>query len=900
MHNILLQSADFENILDQLPAPVFITEKHNGNIAFINRACCMVMGKEKQQVKGIHYSEFLGLTGNEALINKIEVQLNQPEVLILDVFSQTASPQKEWQKFQLSRIDRLEKSLIIWTKETGYEKVNSDPQFKIFQGNYLFELDDSPQPVFGIDRLGKLFFANKRCCQLSGYSAEELYYRGLNILFKDAALNAATDTLRDCLQGYTRSIELSINPRSGTERNWSITAYPCKNDTNETAVICFVQDITLERSEESDSNTVIRLLDAMLKSTDLRASLNQLLDAMRLEIGADIGECWLHDYLRKTEKIFALAAPEYNSLQRFCDFSTTLEIPLEFTEPHRAGKTRGQIINLFIEENFSRRQLAVESGLNACLAIPVYSGDNHVATLVFFAVQHFNDELRAVRLIRLLAERLGVHIESRRIAYEADKIFELVPDFLCILDQSGRIYKLNTRFAELLGKSHTEIIGSSFFNWIDDEYVEASLSAFQKLQNEDEVTTENIIKNAEGKRMWLEWNLCANQQEGLIYAAGKDLTLRILYDEELRNQNERFRLLREATHEAIYDYDIPNDSYDWGDSFTKLTGHIIDKTQLNAEHWASFVHPGDLDRILNNRHAAILKKEKIWNEEYQYRCADNSYKHILDRGVVLYNDLGNAVRLIGTMQDITALKRSEETLIQLNDALQHRAQQLLGFNKELEQFAYIVSHDLQEPLRMISSFMKLLLNSKEITLNERSEQYINFALDGAERMKRLIQDLLTYSRVGTNEDDFTNLSLKEMVRETLLVYQQLIRERNAQISVGQLPEVKGIRSLIQQILDNLLSNALKYNDKPTPTIHFDCTETDTHHILSVKDNGIGIDPKSFDLIYLPFKRLHNKTEYSGTGIGLAVCKKITDKHTGKIWVESTLSLGSTFYISLHK
>jgi len=135
MHNILLQSDDFENILDQLPAPVFITEKHSGNIAFINRACCMVMGKEKQQVKGIPYSEFLGLTGNEALINKIEAQLNQPEVLILDVFSQTASPQKEWQKFQLSRIDRLEKSLIIWTKETGYEKVNSEPKFKIFQGN---------------------------------------------------------------------------------------------------------------------------------------------------------------------------------------------------------------------------------------------------------------------------------------------------------------------------------------------------------------------------------------------------------------------------------------------------------------------------------------------------------------------------------------------------------------------------------------------------------------------------------------------------------------------------------------------------------------------------------------------------------------------------------------------
>jgi signal transduction histidine kinase len=145
---------------------------------------------------------------------------------------------------------------------------------------------------------------------------------------------------------------------------------------------------------------------------------------------------------------------------------------------------------------------------------------------------------------------------------------------------------------------------------------------------------------------------------------------------------------------------------------------------LNHAHWQSFIFIGDKERILNNQHAATLNRTKYWNEEYQYRCADGGYKYILDRGIFIYDEAGKAIRLIGTMQDITALKQSEESLIQLNEALQHRAQQLLGFNKELEQFAYIVSHDLQEPLRMISSFMQLLLNSKEISLSERSEQYI--------------------------------------------------------------------------------------------------------------------------------------------------------------------------------
>jgi two-component system CheB/CheR fusion protein len=256
--------------------------------------------------------------------------------------------------------------------------------------------------------------------------------------------------------------------------------------------------------------------------------------------------------------------------------------------------------------------------------------------------------------------------------------------------------------------------------------------------------------------------------------------------------------------------------------------------------------------------------------------------------------------MIGTMQDITALKQSEATLIQLNDALQHRAQQLLGFNKELEQFAYIVSHDLQEPLRMISSFMQLLLNSKEISMTERTEQYVGFAIDGANRMKRLIQDLLTYSRVGTTEEDFVDVSMMEIIHDTLQVYQQMIRERDAKVLVSDLPKIRGIRSLLQQIIDNLLSNAIKYNDKSRPEIRINYEDTTTHHIFSVKDNGIGIDSRQYDLIYLPFKRLHNKNEFSGTGIGLAVCKKIAEKHQGQIWVESSLGEGSTFYFSVHK
>jgi PAS domain S-box-containing protein len=395
--------------------------------------------------------------------------------------------------------------------------------------------------------------------------------------------------------------------------------------------------------------------------------------------------------------------------------------------------------------------------------------------------------------------------------------------------------------------------------------------------------------------------LSYNPQEGIIYGAAKDVTLRVRYDEELRISNERFHRISQATNDVIYDWDISHNRIEWAENFQRLFGHEDVNLYNTYEGWGAFIHPADIERVHNNLQVAQYQQRSTnWVDEYRYQCADGTYKFILDRGTFIRNEKGEPIRMIGAMQDITALKESEETLIHLNDALQHRARQLQGFNKELEQFAYIVSHDLQEPLRMISSFMQLLLNSNDIEKNEKSEQYINFAIDGATRMKRLIQDLLTYSRVGTTEEDFSELNTTEILNDTLLVYQQVIRDKDAKIHVGELPRIRGIASLIGQIFDNLLSNALKYCEKAFPVIDVTSYDTATHHVFCFKDNGIGIDSRHFDTIYLPFKRLHNRNEYSGTGIGLAVCKKIADKHNGQIWVESKPGEGSTFYFSVQR
>jgi light-regulated signal transduction histidine kinase (bacteriophytochrome) len=212
----------------------------------------------------------------------------------------------------------------------------------------------------------------------------------------------------------------------------------------------------------------------------------------------------------------------------------------------------------------------------------------------------------------------------------------------------------------------------------------------------------------------------------------------------------------------------------------------------------------------------------------------------------------------------------------------------------------VASHDLQEPLRMVSSFMNLLSRRLEDQLDDTAKQYMHYAVDGADRMKSLIHDLLEYSRVGTNKENFVKTDPAEVINYVIRVLDEEIQKTGAQISIGPMPLIMANKTLFSQLLVNLVSNALKYNGNKVPQIELGCTENAHEYKFYVKDNGEGIDQKFFDKIFIIFQRLHNKGEYSGTGIGLAICKKIVEAHKGRIWVESEKGIGSTFYFTIPK
>jgi hypothetical protein len=236
-----------------------------------------------------------------------------------------------------------------------------------------------------------------------------------------------------------------------------------------------------------------------------------------------------------------------------------------------------------------------------------------------------------------------------------------------------------------------------------------------------------------------------------------------------------------------------------------------------------------------------------------------------------------------------------------NKEKEKRAAELIIANKELEQFAYIASHDLQEPLRMISSYTRLLERRYKDKLDQDANDFIQYAVDGANRMQKLINDLLDYSRTTSQGKDFVKIDISQILGQTISNLQLLIIENNALITNDDLPELKVDESQIIQVFQNLIENAIKFKKKSEmPKIHISCKKKKDFYEFAVRDNGIGIDMQFHDRVFIIFQRLHSKEEYPGTGIGLSICKRIIERHGGKIWFESKENEGTTFYFTLKK
>ncbi|WP_247236703.1 PAS domain S-box protein [Telluribacter sp. SYSU D00476] len=379
-----------------------------------------------------------------------------------------------------------------------------------------------------------------------------------------------------------------------------------------------------------------------------------------------------------------------------------------------------------------------------------------------------------------------------------------------------------------------------------------------------------------------------------------DITEKVKIGKALTESLDRYKYAIKATFDAIWDWDLTTNRLHFGDGYQELFGYIIDDENDNINDWYARIHPEEKEQVIDSIHRAIKNGDINWTEEYRYRKADGAYAYVIDRGLVITDAEGTPIRMIGAMQDVTQRSYHQARLKELNEKLEVRAAQLVASNKELEQFANVTSHDLQEPLRMITSFLQLLQKKYADQLDPTGQEYINYAVEGAGRMKKLITDLLEYSRLNNKMTRQEEVDLNEVVSEVVQNFQPQIDQHGARVQVEPLPVVRSVRLYMVQLFQNLISNAIKYRSDDAPEITISLREEQHDWIVGITDNGIGIDKKYHDKIFILFQRLHLRNDYSGTGIGLAICKKIMDKTGGRIWVESEAGKGSTFYFTVSK
>jgi light-regulated signal transduction histidine kinase (bacteriophytochrome) len=284
--------------------------------------------------------------------------------------------------------------------------------------------------------------------------------------------------------------------------------------------------------------------------------------------------------------------------------------------------------------------------------------------------------------------------------------------------------------------------------------------------------------------------------------------------------------------------------------------------------------------------------EPVAEESTAFSNTEKALLNILDDYLQEKAGMENTqIALLNILDDYSDDKRKMEML----------NYDLISANNKLKQFAYVASHDLQEPLRMVASFTQLLERKYKDKLDQDANDFIKYAVDGANRMQKLISDLLLYSRITTSEKEFEEVDTATVFDQAILNLQQRISDTNAIITTENLPVLRADEFQVLQLFQNLIGNAIKYRKKTeTPKIHVSCLSKDEYYEFAVSDNGIGIDMQYHDKIFVIFQRLHAKNEYSGTGIGLAICKHIVERHKGKIWFDSKENEGTTFYFTIKK
>jgi PAS domain S-box-containing protein len=367
---------------------------------------------------------------------------------------------------------------------------------------------------------------------------------------------------------------------------------------------------------------------------------------------------------------------------------------------------------------------------------------------------------------------------------------------------------------------------------------------------------------------------------GALQASNRELALRVREAERIQDQLE---LALTSANVGLWDWNPRTDEVFFSNTVKTQLGYPCDAPWDHFDDWYLRLHPDDRD-VAKRRVLDYFSDREEYKSTFRMRCADGSYRWMLSQGKAEFDANDSPTRMTGVLVDITERKDHEEELQKLN--------------AELEHFASVASHDLKTPLRGIAGFARFLKEDYHGKLDDQADEYIQRIVDAVKRMQVLIDDLLEYTRIASKNSAFEVTSLEEVLEDAISLLDADVRDSQAEVTWDELPTLPADRAQLSRLFQNLLANAIKYCDGRPPRVHVAAEQHLDHWTVSLRDNGIGIRQEFHEKVFEIFRRLHNQRDYSGTGIGLAACRRIVTRHGGRIWVESKEGNGSTFYFTV--
>ena len=501
-----------------------------------------------------------------------------------------------------------------------------------------------------------------------------------------------------------------------------------------------------------------------------------------------------------------------------------------------------------------------------------------------------------IGIARDITARKDAEQELRQMESRYRGLLEAAPDAMVVVDAAGQIVLLNLQAEKKFGYLRDELVGQRITGIIPQGFAErlvadGTRSAADALAQQIGTGLQLIGRRKNGSEFPIEIMLSPLESpEGiLVTAAIRDISVRQRAENHLRQMESRYRGLLEAAPDAMVVVDA--------------AGQIV-LLNLQAEKRFGYLR----DELVGQRITGIIP------QGFAERLVADGTRSAAD---ALAQQIGTGLQLIGRRKDgsefpieimlsplespegilVTAAIRDISIRQKAEDNLEKTVGELKRSNNELEQFAYAASHDLQEPLRMVASFTELLAKRYKGRLDSEADDFIKYAVDGATRMRGLIQDLLTYSRAGVSSTAAVEISSERALGEALANLRTSVEESGAVVTHSALPVVTMHAAQLTQIFQNLIGNAIKYRGAEAPRIHVSSSRIGKDWNFAVRDNGVGIGSEYFERIFVLFQRLHGSELVKGSGIGLAVCKKVLERMGGRIWVESQSTIGSTFHFA---